>query len=130
MKEFQYLGKLRNEPTDTLDLISWEGSAITVRLECAEFSSLCPVTGQPDYGILTIEYVPDRHLVETKSLKLYLWRFRDQRAFNEVLVDTIARDMFRQLSPRWLRVTGTFNPRGGIRVTATSEHGDREVSPS
>ncbi len=129
MSEFRYLGKPRNEPTDTLDLIPWEGSAITVRLDCSELSSLCPVTGQPDYGSLVIEYAPDKHLAETKSLKLYLWRWRDQRAFNEVLVDQIAGDLFRQLRPRWLRVTGQFNPRGGIRVSATAELGDKEHRP-
>ena len=123
MKDFQYLGKPRNEPTDTLDLIPWAGETITVRLECTEFSSLCPVTSQPDYGQITIEYVPNKHLAETKSLKLFLWRWRDQHIFNEVLIDQMAGELYRQLSPHWLRVTGSFNPRGGIRVTATAERG-------
>jgi 7-cyano-7-deazaguanine reductase len=88
------------------------------------------VTNQPDYGTLVIEYVPDKCLAETKSIKLYLWKYRDQHGFNEVLVDTIASDLFQQIRPLWLRVTGKFNPRGGISVTATAEHGDEEYRPS
>jgi 7-cyano-7-deazaguanine reductase len=126
MDDLKHLGKTSNQPVDSVDLIEWTGETITVRLECADFTSLCPVTGQPDFASLTIEYVPHRHLMETKSVKLYLWRYRNERAFNETLVDRIARDLFRQLQPRWLRVTGRFHPRGGISVTAVSEHGDRQ----
>jgi len=130
MKEFRYLGKPTSEPTTTLDLIDWTGGPIVVRLDCCEFSSICPVTGQPDYGRLVIEYVPGRYLAETKSVKLYLWHYRDKRAFNESLVDAIAADLFEQIQPQWLRVVGTFNPRGGISVTATAERGDREHRPT
>ena len=77
-----------------------------------------------------IEYVPDKNIAETKSLKLYLWKYRTESGFNEGLVDAIATDLYRQIGPRWLRVTGRFNPRGGIRVTATSERGDTEYRPS
>ncbi|MHC4444564.1 MAG: preQ(1) synthase [Planctomycetota bacterium] len=130
MDEFRYLGKPASQPTDTLDLIEWKGEPILVRLDCSEFSSMCPVTNQPDYGTLIIEYVPDRSLAETKSVKLYLWRYRDQQGFNEVLVDTIASDLYKQIKPLWLRVIGKFNPRGGISVTATAERGDKEYRPS
>ncbi|UCD29937.1 MAG: NADPH-dependent 7-cyano-7-deazaguanine reductase QueF [Planctomycetota bacterium] len=130
MDEFRYLGKPANQPTDSVDLIAWTGEPITVRLDCSEFSSLCPVTNQPDYGTLVIEYVPDKCLAETKSLKLYLWKYRDQKGFNEVLVDAIAGDLYRQIKPRWLQVVGTFNPRGGIRVTATARRGSEEYKPS
>ena len=130
MDEFRHLGKPSNEPTDTLDLIEWRQGAILVRLDCSEFTCLCPVTGQPDFGTLVIEYVPDKHLAETKSLKMYLWKYRTERGFNEVLVDAIASDLYRQIEPRWLRVTGRFNPRGGIRVTATAERGETEYRPS
>ncbi|NLX12429.1 MAG: NADPH-dependent 7-cyano-7-deazaguanine reductase QueF [Phycisphaerales bacterium] len=126
MSELHHLGKPSNQPIDRVDRIDWTGGAITVRLDCAEFTSICPVTGQPDFGQLTIEYVPDRYLVETKSLKLYLWRYRNERAFNESLVETIATDLLAQIEPRWLRVTGEFNPRGGIQVTATAERGRKE----
>ncbi len=122
--DLHHLGKASNQPIDAVDLIPWTGGQISVRLECADFTSLCPVTGQPDFATLEIEYLPDRHLVETKSLKLYLWRYRDRRAFNEQLVDEIASDLHRQIQPRWLKVTGRFHPRGGIAVTVSAERGD------
>ena len=122
--ELKHLGKPSNQPIDEVDLIPWTGEAITVRLDCAEFTALCPVTGHPDFAALEIEYAPGGHLVETKSLKLYLWRYRDRRAFNEQLVDEIAGDLYRQIGPRWLRVTGRFHPRGGIAVTVRSERGE------
>ncbi len=125
----QHLGKPSNQPVDKVDLIPWDGGRIVVRLDCSEFTSLCPVTGQPDFATLAIEYVPRAHLMETKSVKLYLWRFRDTRAFNESLVDSIAADLYGQLAPRWLRVTGRFNPRGGISITVTAERGDPSDSP-
>ena len=121
--ELKHLGKASNEPVDEVDLIPWTGDAVTVRLDCAEFTSLCPVTGHPDFATLAIEYVPDRHLVETKSMKLYLWRYRDRPAFNETLVDEIAGDLSRQLKPIGLRVTGRFHTRGGIAVTVSAERG-------
>ena len=122
--DLQHLGKPSNQPIDTVDLIPWTGGPITVRLECADFTSLCPVTGHPDFATLDIEYRPDRHLVETKSLKLYLWRYRDEQTFNEHLVAEIASDLERQIRPRWLRVTGRFHARGGIAVTVSAERGD------
>ncbi len=121
--ELKHLGKSSNQPIDEVDLIPWTGGEIAVRLDCAEFTSLCPVTGHPDFANLEIEYVPERHLVETKSLKLYLWRYRDRRAFNEQLADEIASDLYRQIRPRWLRLTGRFHPRGGIAVTVRAERG-------
>lgn len=128
--ELQHLGKPSNQPIDRIDLIRWTGETIHVRLDCAEFTALCPVTGQPDFATLAIEYVPDACLAETKSVKLYLWRYRNQSAFNEQLVDTIATDLHEQLRPHWLRVSGRFHPRGGIAVTATAERGNRECRPS
>ncbi len=130
MSEPKYLGKPANQPIDTLDLIEWTGGPITVRLECSEFTSLCPITGQPDFGTLLIEYVPDKHIAETKSVKLYLWKYRDRPGFNEQLVDAIADDWHRQLKPRWLRVSGKFHPRGGIAVTAIAERGGTEHRPA
>ena len=125
----KHLGKTSNQPVDRVDLIPWTGGPIAVRLECADFTALCPVTGHPDFATLEIDYVPDRHLVETKSLKLYLWRYRGEKTFNEHLVDAVAGDLHRQLRPHWLRVTGRFRPRGGIAVTVGAERGDRERRP-
>ncbi len=130
MSKLRFLGKKAVKPTDTLDLIAWKGERILVRLDCEEFTSVCPVTRQPDFATLTIEYVPGRHIAETKSVKLYLWRYRNEAAFNECLVDAIASDLFRQIRPRWLRLTGRFNPRGGISVTAVAERGDEGYRPS
>ena len=129
MSELRHLGKQSNEPVDRVDLIEWGGERLVVRLDCTEFSSMCPVTVQPDYAQLVIEYVPDKHLAETKSVKLYLWKFRDERAFNEVIVDRVASELFEQIKPLWLRVVGEFNPRGGICVTATAERGDAGCRP-
>jgi len=130
MSEFRFLGKKAGGPTDTVDLLEWKGQRSRVRLDCAEFSSLCPVTGQPDYANILIEYVPDKHLAETKSVKLYLWKYRNERAFNEVLIAAIATDLFGQIRPLWLRITGKFNVRGGISVTATAERGMSEYRPT
>lgn len=124
MSELRHLGKQSTQPIDQVDLIDWTGGPIHVRLECAEFSSMCPVTRQPDYGRLTIEYAPAAHLAETKSLKLFLWSFRDRRGFNEVLVDEIAEALYSQIQPKWMRISGAFNPRGGIQVNAIAERGD------
>jgi len=126
MDELKHLGKPSGQPIDKVDLIEYTGEPIAVQLDCLEFTSLCPVTHQPDFAMLTIEYDPDKHLVETKSLKLYLWRFRNEPCFNENLIDMIANDLYQQIRPSWLRVTGRFNPRGGIQITATAERGDKE----
>jgi 7-cyano-7-deazaguanine reductase len=91
-------------------------AAWAVGLLCSEFTSLCPVTGQPDYGRLHIAYVPGRLCVESKSLKLYLVGYRNHGTFHEDCVNRVADDLFGKLSPRYLRVYGDFNPRGGIAI--------------
>ncbi len=91
-------------------------AAWAVCLLCHEFTSLCPVTGQPDYGRLHIDYVPGRLCVESKSLKLYLMCYRNHGTFHEDCVNRVADDLFGRLSPRYLRVYGDFNPRGGIAI--------------
>ena len=87
-----------------------------VALLCSEFTSLCPVTGQPDYGRLRVEYVPERRCVESKSLKLYLMRYRNEGTFHEACVNRVADDLVDAIAPRYLRVFGDFNPRGGIAI--------------
>jgi 7-cyano-7-deazaguanine reductase len=91
-------------------------SAWVVALLCNEFTTLCPVTGQPDYGRLRVEYVPGGLCVESKSLKLYLMRYRNEGTFHEACVNRVADDLFARLSPRYLRVYGDFNARGGIAI--------------
>lgn len=87
-----------------------------VRFTCPEFTSLCPMTGQPDFAHLVIDYVPDRWLVESKSLKLYLASFRNHGAFHEDCTVAIARRLVELLSPRWLRIGGYWYPRGGMPI--------------
>ncbi len=93
----------------------------TIRMTLPEFTCLCPKTGQPDFATLELEYVPDELCVELKSLKLYIWSFRDQGAFHEAVTNQIADDLARATSPRFLRLTGKFNVRGGIYTTVIVE---------
>ena len=90
--------------------------AWVVGLECTEFTSLCPMTGQPDFGRIRIHYVPDRLCVESKSLKLYLGAYRNEGSFHEDCVNRIASDLQHRIGPRYLRVLGDFNVRGGIAI--------------
>jgi 7-cyano-7-deazaguanine reductase len=121
----KHLGHRSEESTDELDLIPWTHGPVTVFLDATEFTSLCPVTGQPDFGRITIEYTPEDSIVETKSLKLYLRRFRDMPQFNEVIVASIADDFYKQVKPRSVTVTGHFNLRGGISPTAVVTRGEQ-----
>jgi 7-cyano-7-deazaguanine reductase len=98
------------------------GRDYTIRMRIPEFTCLCPRTGQPDFATLEIEYVPDRLCVELKSLKLYVWSFRDRGAFHEAVTNEIADLLAAMLSPRFLRLTAHFNVRGGIYTTVVAEH--------
>jgi 7-cyano-7-deazaguanine reductase len=93
-----------------------------VTLDTHEFSSLCPVTGQPDSCHLTITYCPAEKVVETKSLKYYLVSFRNYAAFNEQVVNRILDDLVAAVEPAWMKVTGQFGARGGIQLTCEAEH--------
>ncbi len=92
-----------------------------ISFDCPEFTALCPITGQPDFGHITITYIPDRYCLESKALKLYLASFRNHGTFHEAVVNRIRDDIVNASAPRRLTVIGQFNPRGGIaiRVTAT-----------
>ena len=93
----------------------------TIRMQLPEFTCLCPKTGQPDFATLDLEYVPDKLCVELKSLKLYLWSFRDRGAFHEAVTNEIADHLARALDPRFLRLTARFNVRGGIHTSVVVE---------
>jgi 7-cyano-7-deazaguanine reductase len=93
----------------------------TIRMQIPEFTCLCPRTGQPDFATLDLEYVPDRLCVELKSLKLYIWSFRDRGAFHEAVTNEIADHLETTLRPRGLRLTARFNVRGGIYTTIVAE---------
>lgn len=94
----------------------------SIRIEIPEFTCLCPKTGQPDFATLLLEYVPDRVCVELKSLKLYIWSFRDEGAFHEAVTNRILDDLVGACRPRFLRITARFNVRGGIHTTVVAEH--------
>ena len=94
-------------------------------MEIPEFTCLCPITGQPDFAVLSLEYVPDRLCVELKSLKLYVWSFRDQGAFHEAVTNSILEDLVKATQPRFMRLTAKFNVRGGIYTSVTVEHRKR-----
>ena len=93
----------------------------TIRMTLPEFTCLCPRTGQPDFATLELEYVPDRLCVELKSLKLYIWSFRNRGAFHEAVSNEIAARLAFDLAPRFLRLTARFNVRGGIHTTVVVE---------
>ena len=97
-----------------------------IRFDCEDFTSLCPITGQPDFAKLRIEYVPDKRCIETKSLKFYLASFRNTRSFNEEISNRILEDIVTVCAPRRLRVHGQFAARGGISVTVDASHPDEE----
>ena len=92
------------------------GRAYVVRFTCPEFTSLCPITGQPDFAHLVIDYVPDKRCVESKSLKLFLNSFRNEGAFHEDCTLSIADRLVAAMKPKWLRITGAWYPRGGIPI--------------
>jgi len=99
-----------------------------VRFTSPEFTSLCPMTGQPDFAHLVIDYVPDQYLVESKSLKLYLGAFRNHGAFHEDCTVSIGRRLVELLSPRWLRIGGYWYPRGGIPIDVFWQTGETPKS--
>lgn len=93
-----------------------------IQIECPEFTSLCPVTGQPDFAEVFIDYVAGERCIETKSLKLYLSSFRNVHSFNEEVVNRILTDLVKACQPRWMKVLGKFAARGGLALTVTAEH--------
>ncbi|MFP5507009.1 MAG: preQ(1) synthase [Gammaproteobacteria bacterium] len=98
------------------------GRDYTVRIRMPEFTCLCPKTGQPDFATLLLEYIPEARCVELKSLKLYIWAFRDEGAFHEDVTNRILDDLVKATAPRYMRLTAEFNVRGGIYTTVVAEH--------
>lgn len=95
-----------------------------ISLKCTEFTSLCPMTGQPDYGTITIDYIPKEKIIESKSLKLFLWRYRNNGVFGEELVKDILDRLVKDVEPEFMRVHGDFAPRGGISITVSTFYQD------
>ncbi len=94
-----------------------------VRFNCPEFTSLCPITGQPDFAEIRINYIPDKKMVESKSLKLYLFSFRNHGEFHEDCVNTIMKDLIKLMEPKYIEVLGLFVPRGGISIYPYANYG-------
>jgi 7-cyano-7-deazaguanine reductase len=94
----------------------------TINFECPEFTCICPRTGQPDFATIRIEYVPDELCVELKSLKLYLWSYRNEGAFHEAVTNKILDDLVSAVKPRYIKVIGDFNVRGGIHTVVEAEY--------
>lgn len=101
----------------------YPGKKYRVTLDCPEFTSMCPVTGQPDFAHIAIQYVPAKRCIESKSLKLYLGSFRNQGQFAETIVNRILDDLVTACRPRYAVVKGDFTPRGGIAIEVVAEHG-------
>jgi len=101
----------------------------TIRMSIPEFTCLCPKTGQPDFATLELEYVPDRACVELKSLKSYVWAFRDRGAFHEAVTNEIADALAAVTAPRYMKLTARFNVRGGIYTTVVATRRQRGWSP-
>ncbi|MFG6396323.1 MAG: preQ(1) synthase [Muribaculaceae bacterium] len=97
-----------------------------VTLNCPEFTSLCPKTGQPDFAKIVIQYIPREDMVESKSLKLYLFSFRNQGDFHEDCVNIIMKDLIKLMNPRYIEVRGIFTPRGGISIYPFANYGDEQ----
>ena len=96
-----------------------------IHMEIPEFTCVCPMTGQPDFATLLLDYVPDRRCVELKSLKLYIWSYRDQGAFHEAVTNRVLDDLVRAAQPRFMRLTAKFNVRGGICTSVVAEYRKR-----
>jgi 7-cyano-7-deazaguanine reductase len=98
------------------------GRDYTIRITAPEFTCLCPKTGQPDFATLKLEYVPEQHCIELKSLKLYLWSFRDRGCFHEAVTNEILDHFVASIAPRFMRLTAEFYVRGGIYTTVVAQH--------
>ena len=122
--ELTILGHTVMEPRKEVECFPNQQSRdYLISLTFPEFTCECPVTGQPDFATILIEYLPDQKVVESKSLKLYFWSWRNVGMFHENVVNQILTELFEQIEPLWMRVTGSFNPRGGIGIEVTAEEG-------
>jgi len=98
------------------------GRRYVVTLQSDEFTCVCPATSQPDFATITIQYIPNQKVLESKSLKLYLWSYRNEGVFHEHVTNQILDDLVAALDPHWCKVTGAFKVRGGIAITVEAEH--------
>ncbi len=113
-----------SQPDTTIDVFPnpHPGRDYTIAMECPEFTAVCPKTGQPDFATIRIRYIPDQECIELKSLKLYLWSYREQGIFHEAVTNKILNDLVAACSPKQMRVEGDFNVRGGISTVVTVDY--------
>lgn len=119
---------MSTQPSKKLDIFEnpRPGRNFTIRIDIPEFTCLCPMTGQPDFANITIEYVPNKLCVELKALKLYMWSFREQGAFHEAVTNEILDDIVQIINPNFIRIRAVFNVRGGLYTTVIAEHKDEQ----
>ena len=124
LKELSLLGQGATQPQRKLETFPnrHPNRRYTVKLETNEFTAVCPMTGQPDFATIRVEYIPNERIVESKSFKLYIWSFRNEGIFHEHVTNVILDDLVEALDPHWCRVTGEFSVRGGIAITVTAVH--------
>lgn len=115
---------MSTQPSKNLDTFDnpRPGRDFTIRIDIPEFTCLCPMTGQPDFATIIIEYVPNKLCVELKALKLYMWSFREQGAFHEAVTNEMLDDIVKVIEPNFIRIRAEFNVRGGIYTTIVAEH--------
>ena len=123
-KKVQYSSNYNPAVLETFDNKHPENDYF-VKFNCPEFTSLCPITGQPDFATITISYVPNIKMVESKSLKLYLFSFREHGDFHEDVVNIIMKDLIQLMDPKYIEVTGKFLPRGGISIDPYCNYGKK-----
>lgn len=124
LEELSLLGQGTTQPTKQLETFPnrHPGRDYTVTLTTDEFTCVCPATGQPDFARITIRYIPDQRIVESKSLKLYFWSYRNEGVFHEHVTNVILDDLVVALEPRWCEVIADFGVRGGIAITVQAEY--------
>ena len=123
-EDLTLLGREVTQPVRKLETFPNQhpGRRYTVTLVCPEFTCICPVTGQPDFATITIRYIPDQRILESKSLKLYLWSYRDEGTFHEHVTNQILDDLVDALDPLYCHISSAFNVRGGISITVDAKY--------
>ena len=121
-RETEYLNHYAPEVLETFENKHLEND-YWVQFNCPEFTSLCPITGQPDFAEIKIMYIPEKRMVESKSLKLYLFSFRNNGDFHEDCVNIIMKDLVKLMAPKYIEVIGLFTPRGGISIYPYANYG-------
>ena len=117
---------MTTKPSKTLETFDNPSSErdYVIKIRIPEFTCLCPKTGQPDFATLLLEYIPNQQCIELKSLKLYIWSFRDEGAFHEAVTNAILDDLVAACQPRYMKITAEFNVRGGVYTHVVAEHRD------